>query len=478
MDEHLATDAPNLTENADGDDAHNATQSSISDEDDVPIKFEPPLYMQRYYKAMCILREAEVESLVEFGCAECKLVSRFKSLPSVKRAYGVDIDLDVLESNKFRLQPLLCDYIERRQHSLHVQLLHGSLVEYDPRLHAVEAVVMLEVIEHLVEDVLAALPAAIFGQIQPKLVYFTTPNSEFNELFPNFSGFRHPDHKFEWTRSEFQVWCNDVAHSYGYAVEFDGIGDPPPGKEHLGHCSQSALFRKIPEAEGEIPSETLPCEYALVAEIHFPADEISPDDRLKADIEYYLRMLAMDEKKAKENDDSCTEDVFVIEIPLERLMNFKCIETGCKSLPRLKEFIDLLGYLYTDDGTAVIYDFGDEEEEDSDDGTQDESDASVESAESGDSFPRSEENWDEPELIDPQFLDHDANEGAQMPSSTNCWAFPLKSLSPEALLNQFTPSMYTMTALSFADYPQRYRLLNARYVDEGQFDDCDIISQE
>lgn len=38
----------------------------------------------------------------------------------------------------------------------------------------------------------------------------TTPNFEFNVLFPDFKQgvrkFRHPDHKFEWTRAEFEAW--------------------------------------------------------------------------------------------------------------------------------------------------------------------------------------------------------------------------------------------------------------------------------
>jgi len=34
----------------------------------------------------------------------------------------------------------------------------------------------------------------------------TTPNAEFNVLFPNLNGFRHPDHKFEWTRQQFGDW--------------------------------------------------------------------------------------------------------------------------------------------------------------------------------------------------------------------------------------------------------------------------------
>lgn len=34
----------------------------------------------------------------------------------------------------------------------------------------------------------------------------STPNSEFNSLLPGLKGFRHSDHKFEWTRAEFNSW--------------------------------------------------------------------------------------------------------------------------------------------------------------------------------------------------------------------------------------------------------------------------------
>lgn len=62
-------------------------------------------------------------------------------------------------------------------------------------------------IEHLHSDVLDAIPNTVFDFIKPKLAVFTTPNVEFNILFPNFTGeFRHFDHKFEWNRKQFQKW--------------------------------------------------------------------------------------------------------------------------------------------------------------------------------------------------------------------------------------------------------------------------------
>jgi len=53
---------------------------------------------------------------------------------------------------------------------------------------------------------LEAVPYTVFGFIQPLIAIFTTPNSDFNVLFPDITGFRHPDHKFEWSRSQFEDW--------------------------------------------------------------------------------------------------------------------------------------------------------------------------------------------------------------------------------------------------------------------------------
>lgn len=50
------------------------------------------------------------------------------------------------------------------------------------------------------------MPEVLLGQLSPKVAIVTTPNADFNVLFPNLEGFRHWDHKFEWTREEFQEW--------------------------------------------------------------------------------------------------------------------------------------------------------------------------------------------------------------------------------------------------------------------------------
>ena len=61
-------------------------------------------------------------------------------------------------------------------------------------------------IEHLYPDTLIDFPFNIFGYIKPEIAIITTPNAEYNVVFPRLSGYRHPDHKFEWTREQFQDW--------------------------------------------------------------------------------------------------------------------------------------------------------------------------------------------------------------------------------------------------------------------------------
>ncbi|KAJ3417521.1 Small RNA 2'-O-methyltransferase [Chytridiales sp. JEL 0842] len=88
----------------------------------------------------------------------------------------------------------------------------------------------------------------------------TTPNAEFNLNFPNLkygtpkSVFRHYDHRFEWTRSEFHNWANAQAANFGYSVSFSGVGLlPNPVRDDVGHCTQIATFIR-----NEIPRDPLP----------------------------------------------------------------------------------------------------------------------------------------------------------------------------------------------------------------------------
>jgi hypothetical protein len=67
----------------------------------------------------------------------------------------------------------------------------------------------------------------------------TTPNVEYNVHYEGLTGVRHSDHRFEWTRAEFQSWASRVAEAFGYEVTFRPVGDEDAAS---GAPTQLALF--------------------------------------------------------------------------------------------------------------------------------------------------------------------------------------------------------------------------------------------
>ncbi|PWN87688.1 hypothetical protein FA10DRAFT_255243, partial [Acaromyces ingoldii] len=128
---------------------------------------------------------------------------------------------------------------EPRFRAMRVRILQGSLAQFDSRLRGLDAIVAAEVIEHLDEATLEAFGRVVLGRYRPNKLLVTTPNYAFNCNFPgadtrqgfykDVTGrtdrwFRHDDHRFEFTPSEFSAWCDALAAREGYDVEVGGIG--------------------------------------------------------------------------------------------------------------------------------------------------------------------------------------------------------------------------------------------------------------
>jgi len=123
-----------------------------------------------------------------------------------------------------------------------IKLLQGSLMYRDMRLGGYDAAAVVEVVEHLDPPRLAAFERVLFARAKPSTIVMTTPNREYNIKFETMpaGSFRHRDHRFEWTRQEFQSWTKQVALQHGYAVSFLPVGD---ADAVLGAPTQMAIFR-------------------------------------------------------------------------------------------------------------------------------------------------------------------------------------------------------------------------------------------
>jgi hypothetical protein len=114
----------------------------------------------------------------------------------------------------------------------------------DERLSGFEAAAVVEVIEHLDPPRLAAFERVLFEAARPALVVLTTPNREYNATWEKLPAgqFRHRDHRFEWTRAEFEHWCSTIAARFGYVVQRHPVGPEDP---HLGAPTQLAVFTRL-----------------------------------------------------------------------------------------------------------------------------------------------------------------------------------------------------------------------------------------
>ncbi|MDP9262365.1 MAG: 3' terminal RNA ribose 2'-O-methyltransferase Hen1, partial [Actinomycetota bacterium] len=69
------------------------------------------------------------------------------------------------------------------------------------------------------------------------------PNREYNARFPSLPAgrMRHRDHRFEWSRAEFQAWAERVASTHGYAARFLPVGRVDPD---VGPPTQMAVLTR------------------------------------------------------------------------------------------------------------------------------------------------------------------------------------------------------------------------------------------
>jgi 3' terminal RNA ribose 2'-O-methyltransferase Hen1 len=185
-----------------------------------------------------VLVESGASVVVDLGCGEGKLLRRLLKERTLKKLIGLDASARSLERAAERLKLGEPGGASPER----VTLLHGALTYRDTRWHSAQAAALIEVIEHLDPDRLPHFCEVVFGA-GLQTVIITTPNAEYNAVFEGMAAgaMRHPDHRFEWTRVQFQSWGTGVAERHGYQVRHEGIGDVHP---EFGPVTQMAVFTK------------------------------------------------------------------------------------------------------------------------------------------------------------------------------------------------------------------------------------------
>ncbi|KAA9327449.1 3' terminal RNA ribose 2'-O-methyltransferase Hen1 [Hymenobacter busanensis] len=185
------------------------------------------------------IRRLGAKRVLDLGCGEGKLARRLLKMPHVEHILAIDVSYRELQRAHERLH--VAEMPPRQRERL--TLAQGSLLYHDPRLAGYDAAAVVEVIEHLDENRLAAFEQVVFARARPGAVLVTTPNADYNQRYETLSAgeFRHADHRFEWTRAQFAEWAAGVAARHGYVVHVLPLG---PEAAEVGAPSQLAVFEQ------------------------------------------------------------------------------------------------------------------------------------------------------------------------------------------------------------------------------------------
>ena len=197
------------------------------------------LHQQRLDMVIDLLKQSGGARVLDLGCGDGKLMRMMLKERQFTEIVGLDVSHRSLEWAAQRLRLNTLPDRQRRR----IKLIHGSLIYRDLRLAGYDAAAVVEVIEHLDLTRLEAFERSIFAFAQPGTIIITTPNREYNVKWISLPAgdFRHHDHHFEWTRTEFQSWSRRVADRYGYDVRFAPAG---PEETDIGSPSQVGVFTR------------------------------------------------------------------------------------------------------------------------------------------------------------------------------------------------------------------------------------------
>lgn len=238
---------------------------------------EESLNNQRYDAICRELAVCGVKTVIDLGCGDGKLLSRLSDMSMFSRLAGMDISVRNIAFAKTRIAK------SPGTQGNAPDLFVGSLTYRDKRIKGFNAAVLCEVIEHFEPEILETVMENVLGYARPGILLVTTPDRTYNRIFEerrqkenkamdsgsapaiqecfhskkSFSHAdsickriitemrdthpRHPDHRFEFTGTEFAAWCDRMAKLYGYKVKILPIGEKP---EYHGAPTLMGVFEK------------------------------------------------------------------------------------------------------------------------------------------------------------------------------------------------------------------------------------------
>jgi len=215
-------------------------EAEIHATEEATVEERITLNQQRHAAVIAVLKATGAKRVLDLGCGEGKLLRVLLEDKTFSQVVGMDVSYRALEVAQDRLH---FDRMPIKQRE-RITLFQGALTYRDARLEGFDAATVIEVIEHLDPHRLSSFERVLFEAAKPRAVVMTTPNAEYNVKFETLPAgkLRHKDHRFEWTRQQFQHWATGVAERFGYSVRFLPVG---PEDAVVGAPTQMGIFARM-----------------------------------------------------------------------------------------------------------------------------------------------------------------------------------------------------------------------------------------
>eukprot|EP01060_Flectonema_neradi_P002161 TRINITY_DN1130_c2_g1_i1.p1 TRINITY_DN1130_c2_g1~~TRINITY_DN1130_c2_g1_i1.p1 ORF type:complete len:378 (+),score=51.22 TRINITY_DN1130_c2_g1_i1:45-1136(+) len=228
-----------------------------------------PLQIQRLRTVRHILNDLGITRIVDGGAGEGEggmyWMSKERDSEGIDVVIQVERDVEVLKKQQHNWDTLQLKLrnidnenivldsslvpLIRFTSSMRVDSFLGDLSYYSEDFHShlqllnITTCVLCEVIEHSSLPEARNLLNTLLGQYEFETLILTTPNILYNKHFDIPDGcFRHLDHEWEMTPTEWNTFISDIASIYGYRFDILWIGD----SSEDGAATQGAVLRRDP----------------------------------------------------------------------------------------------------------------------------------------------------------------------------------------------------------------------------------------
>jgi 2-polyprenyl-3-methyl-5-hydroxy-6-metoxy-1,4-benzoquinol methylase len=206
---------------------------------------KPRLHAEALASILALVRMSKPRSVLDLGCGVGLLTRTLAREKYISRVVGADI----AEKHVRVAEALLPTEPLPHRPSIEMRRLDVTSALDRKAVKNIDFVALSEVVQQIADK---DWISNVF-ELNPKILVVTTPNRDFNAIYPSMllceNGLRDPEHVFEFTQNELIKWAMELAVRHDYSVDVLPLG---PADSVHGPGRLMAVFQRTPNKTGSL----------------------------------------------------------------------------------------------------------------------------------------------------------------------------------------------------------------------------------